>query len=276
MVIVPLRRLSTEPRAAADAYFTEWVVGGARTLEAFARRLAEDGGPADRLDGRPESLTPVFTWVVEHLTFVTDEVVDDGDLPPWFLPGPVGDARGELDPASARLADGLARYFGEVAVRHVPGARWVVGDEPRHRKTYVDQHWPVVAAHLLAVNPLLARGLAVKLARQPVEARRYTWLRDNVDDYREIAARGPAPDEPAWTVDAVDAEGLRGGNWRWQVGLDDDLAADDRTAVLTATLALLPGVTDVEEEDRGAWLVAGDVDRAVVEAAVRGWAAARR
>ncbi|MEJ5943676.1 hypothetical protein WDZ17_00020 [Pseudokineococcus basanitobsidens] len=275
---MPLRRLSTEPRAVADAYFTEWVVGGARRLEAFDHRLAEDGGPADRLDGTPESLVPVFTWVVEHLTFVTEELVDDGDLPPWCVAGPVADPRGELDPASARLADGLARYFGEVAVRHVPGARWVVGDEPRHRKTYVDQHWPVVAAHLLAVNPLLARGLAIKLARQPVSERRYTWLRDNLDDYRQIAARGPEPDEPAWTVDAVDAEGVPGERWRWEVGLDDDLADDDDdgTASLTATLALLPGVTGVEEEDRGAWLVAGDVDRAVVEAAVRGWVAAHR
>ncbi|MEJ5888862.1 hypothetical protein WDZ16_10310 [Pseudokineococcus marinus] len=274
---MPLRRLSTESRAAADAYFTEWVIGGARTLEAFARRLADDGGPADHLDGTPASLTPVFTWVVEHLVLVTDEVVDDGDLPPWCAPGPVTGPSGELDPASARLADGLARYFGEVLVRHVPGARWLIGDEPRHRKTYIDQQWPVVAGHLLAINPLEARGLALKLAGQPVERRRYGWLQENAERYIEIGAQGGAPDEPAWTVDAVDAERVPGEGWRWEVGLDDDLAADDdRTAALTTTLALLPGATAVEVEDRGAWLVAGDVDRAALEAAVRGWAAARR
>ncbi|MEJ5866967.1 hypothetical protein WDV85_04340 [Pseudokineococcus sp. 5B2Z-1] len=274
---MPLRRLSTEPRAAADAYFTEWVVGGARRLEAFARRLAHDGGPADRLDGTPASLTPAFTWVVEHLVVVTDELVDDGDLPLWCVPGPVTGARGELDPASARMADGLARYFGEVLVRHVPGARWVVGDEPRHRTTYIDQHWPVVAGHLLAINPLEARGLALKLAGQPVERRRYGWLQENAERYIEIASQGPAAAAPTWTVDEVDVDGAHGEGWRWEVGLDDDLAADDdRTAALTETLALLPGVTGVEEEDRGAWLVAGDVDRVVLEAAVRGWAAARR
>lgn len=275
---MPLRPLGQESRQAAEAYFEEWVLQGGRRLEAFARRTAEAGGPAGAMTFEPESLSEVFAWAAAHVRLVTGEVVDDGDLPPWQVPGSITHPMGEYDPESARWVDGLCRYYGEVLVRHVPGASWKIGDEPRRRRQYIDQNWPVVAGPTLAVNPLYAGGLAAKQGRLPPEQRRVDLLLDNFRHYRDIALAGggSTPEGGDWWVDDVDVEAARAQGWRLEVGAEEELEPTDAAADdLTRRLLLLPGVTGVERADRTSWLVAGDVRRGPVEATVRVWAAER-
>ncbi|PPK98192.1 hypothetical protein CLV92_102345 [Kineococcus xinjiangensis] len=273
---MPVRRLSKESREAAQEYFDSWVLGGAAILESFTARIAAAGGPVDALDFTPQSLPVVFPWVVDHLSFVPGEV-PDVPLPLWYLPGAGGGAAA-FDPESAWLVDGLCRYYGEVLVRHLPGVRWSVADEPRQRTTYLDQNWPVVEGPLLKVNPFYAARLALQQSRLPAPERAGDQLLENFGNYLGIVRR-EAGEVPAtgWGVDEVDVPALREAGWVAEVGLDEDLAAGHPAALdrLTAKLRSLPGVTDVDHQDRGSWLVGGPARREDLEAAVRGWLAER-
>ena len=269
------RRKITSPEE-GEAYFDLWVRQGGRVLAAYARRMEAAGGPAAVLTYEPESLPEVFSWTVGRLRLVLGDVVGDGDLPAWLTAGPITAPGGGFDAESARWVDGLSRYYGEVLVRHLPGVRWVVADEPRYRHMYPDQWWPVVSGPRLVVNPLYVGRVAAKQCVLPPDERDRNWLLDNYRSYLAAVTKDRnllREESEAWLVGEVDHEPTMAEGWRFGVSGDEDADLDEaRAQELTERLRLLPGVSDVEREDRTSWLVAGTVSEASLEVLVRAWA----
>ena len=141
----------------AEAYFEAHVARAAPRLDEFRSEVAATGGPpAERLDGSPESLVPLWRW------FVARPRAGGGELPPWYEPDPPG-TEGERLPASAlRDVDGLALYLA-LAFRQALGPLgWGIGREPP-RKKYVSQHRPVLKADGYDIDTLLiAYNLAMR------------------------------------------------------------------------------------------------------------------
>jgi len=59
-------------------------------------------------------------------------------------------------------------------------------------------------------------------------------------------------------------------------GPADEELDEARAEDLTTRLRSMPGVSDVDRDDRTTWLVAGEVTQDSVEAVVRGWVRAAR
>jgi len=275
---VPRRKLIS--REDGEAYFDLWVGNGGQIVKTFARRMEAAGGPVWALTFEPASLPEVFGWACGRIRLVPGDVVDDGDLPPWHAAGPITSPFGDFDAESARWADGLSRYFGEVLIRHLPGVRWALADEPRYRDVYSEQWWPVIAGPLLGVNPLDAGGLAGKQGLLPADQRDIEWLLRNYHRYLTIVTdnRDPSREEPEeWQVGEIDHEPSLAEGWRYNVcGPEDERLDEARAEDLTTRLRSMPGVSDVDREDRTSWLVAGEVTQDSVEAVVRGWVRAAR
>jgi hypothetical protein len=154
---VPLRKLRTLSLDEARAYFDAWVARAPGVAEDFRRSAEAAGVPANHPPRyRPDDLTPLWVLVVGRVETV--DVVPDVPLPPWAAPGRPpehAERRFELSPDSLWLLDGLVCYFGEVVLRNNEGAYWELADEPRLRKIYLMQNWPVIAGLPSAdVNPV--------------------------------------------------------------------------------------------------------------------------
>lgn len=271
---MPTRNLSTANKPEVTAYFDLWVKGGDSIIERFRTELSSGGGPYEALDGTPAGLEPLMEWVVNQVEFVA-AVDEHAELPAWYVAGPATDPSvGEMSPDSAHLVDGLCRYYAEVLIRNLPGVRWEIGDEPRRRKQYVDQNWPLVVGPLIAINPVRVAAIVAREARKSSDVRDSGWLLANYQRYAEILASEESDNSQlGWWVDEIDDVRLRDAGWRWEIGLDDEWAARPEPVhnALTTKLESLAGSSQVEQVERDAWWVAGTLEQQVIEAAVRAW-----
>ena len=106
--VTELERLEAMSAAELDGYFPGFPAANAARAEEFARRVAGAGGP--KLDYTEESLLPLWEWALGRL-------------------------------GEDALVDGLGAYLSEVALRNVPGARWVLW---RDDVNSVDDNLPLV------------------------------------------------------------------------------------------------------------------------------------
>lgn len=130
--------------AQAAAALQEYLDERGPVLVLLRECLVADGqDPVVSLDGTPESLVPLWRWMLSRFTRqVADGAIDPASVPPdelpsWerYLPGkePI------LSLDSLRLIDGLVSYLGQVVKERAPMTRWELA---RHRiKGYlINQH----------------------------------------------------------------------------------------------------------------------------------------
>lgn len=155
---MPIRRLSTEPREAAEAYFERWTGASAARAAAFPDRVAAAGGPGrEVLDGSPASLVAAWDWIRGHAERVP-AVPADAELPEWAVPGPPSHRDFELSPATLWLLDGLVHYFSAMLLAEVEGLRWELHVDRRRREVNVDHHHAVLVSEHVHCNPLVLVG----------------------------------------------------------------------------------------------------------------------
>jgi hypothetical protein len=109
-------------RKEARSYLREYVAGHPRRLEEFRQRVAAEGGPASELlDFSPESLLPLWSWLLPRVK------ADDfhGD---FYL----------------SYVEGLAAYFAECLLRNVPGVSWAAGEPGGKVHPSIDKNRPVL------------------------------------------------------------------------------------------------------------------------------------
>ena len=138
----------SEARAAAA--LQEYLDERGPALERLRERLVADGqDPAVVLDGTPESLVPLWRWMLSRFTRqdapgATDpNSVPPEEVPSWerYLPG----KESILSLESLTLIDGLVSYLAEVVQARSPLARW---EFARHR----------IKGYLLNKHPVLVSG----------------------------------------------------------------------------------------------------------------------
>jgi hypothetical protein len=179
-----------------EAFFALYVEREERRRAEFRREVADTGGPSESdLDGSPESLVPLWTWMVGRIEawqaepLVTEwPLLPDGPpLPPWYQVDSPEQAAQRLRPQVIWDVDGLAYELAEVCRRAAPELHWVIARRPRHL-AYAYQNHPVLQGYGVDIDPRsVCYGLAVRV---------------------QLMAAGREPDrllrtfrawEPAWT-----------------------------------------------------------------------------
>lgn len=187
-------------RARARAYLAEFINEMEPCLDRLRSRSESTGGPsAAELDLSPASLDPLWDWARTGFAWREGyeppahtglpgpriEAIEPlEELPSWFQdPGLHSDARFSFD--TVWLIDGLGRYLGETAVRHLDGFSWRVGHS--RVKHYQFENQPVIAGPPDEVQPFnLMSGAAnwVLNPARPVEA---PTLAETFERWRAVA-----------------------------------------------------------------------------------------
>lgn len=275
----------SEARAAAA--LQEYLDERGPALERLREHLVADGqDPAVFLDGTPESLVPLWRWMLSHFTrqdapgATNPNSVPPEDLPSWerYLPG----KETTLSLETLQLIDGLVSYLAVVVQERAPLARW---EFARHRvKGYLLNKHPVLVSgsgethNFLPSLPLIdARGV-LHGAREP---------RDDAmaDHARRIIEQLNGPDENTdWLYEPeppFEIEEVREGpdGYDFEIGLSDEIAHVYSLKVdwLVRRLSRKAGVLEVVREDRELILVrapswsAGELESWLAPRVKTGW-----
>ena len=110
-------------RKEAQSYLRDYVAGHPRRLEEFRQRVAAEGGPApELLDFSPESLLPLWSWLLPRVK--ADDFRDDLLMDSYV--------------------EGLAAYFAECLSRNMPGVSWAVGEPGGRVHPSTNKNQPVL------------------------------------------------------------------------------------------------------------------------------------
>jgi hypothetical protein len=133
--------LANRPRAEAEAVARRLSEEGPARAAAFARAVAEQGGP--QLDYSYEGLVPLWVWVTERVAPPKRRLfrrprapqLPAGERPFWL------EGEDRLPDDVAALAGGITAYLGEVVRRALPDADWFTWAESEAVDGY---HQPVL------------------------------------------------------------------------------------------------------------------------------------
>ncbi|AOT04340.1 hypothetical protein [Arthrobacter sp. U41] len=253
----------SEARAAAA--LQEYLDERGPALERLRERLLADGqNPAVLLDGTPESLVPLWRWMLSRLTRQDAPGATDPnsappeELPSWerYRPGtePI------LSLESLTLIDGLVSYLGEVVQERAPMARW---EFARHRiKGYLLNKHPVLVSgtgethNFLPMLPLIdARGVLHGVRESP-DGTMLDYARRLIE---QLNGPGENTDwltepEPPFEVEEIRDES---GGYDFEIGLSEEIAHVYSLKVdwLVRKLSREDGVIEAFREDREVILV---------------------
>jgi hypothetical protein len=136
---------------------------------AFRQDVAQSGGPTEsELDGSPESLVPLWAWMVDRIDKGQAEppigplpfLPKGPPLPLWYLPDPPEEAPKRLRAPVLWDVDGLAYEVAWIIRTQAPEFEWVIARWPRHL-AYEYQNHPVLKGHGIEIDP---RTTCYKLA----------------------------------------------------------------------------------------------------------------
>ena len=110
-------------------------------LERLRERLVADGqDPAALLDGTPESLVPLWRWMLSRFTDLdTPGATDPASVPRETWPSwerYTYEEERTLSMESLTLLDGLVSYVAAMVQERAPLARWEVARHPIERYAY--------------------------------------------------------------------------------------------------------------------------------------------
>jgi hypothetical protein len=244
----------------AAAALEEFLAEREPALELLRNRLRADGQDPDALlDDSPDSLVPLWQWVVARLTALTAQgatnpaMVPREEWPSWARYSV------EVEPVlsleSLRLLDGLVSYLARVVQQHTHAGRWQPGQHASKR--YRFRHHPVLAEGEHQVFfPASVSAKARKVVQGGVvpDDALASHAHAVIAAYNEVAPV-PAP-SPAPRVEVTDVRGESGG-YDLEVGLSDEVAHErsDLVDQLAGALAKEDGVAQVVREDREVLLV---------------------
>lgn len=121
-------------------------------VDALREQLAATGADPQLLDGTPDSLEPLWRWVVGW--YDAGGAQQPAGLPDWYEPDPPELAGQRLTPATLELVDRLAAYVAQVVRAAVPDLTWVVvGSRGRGRIQDAHLHQPVLRGSIIDLNP---------------------------------------------------------------------------------------------------------------------------
>jgi hypothetical protein len=252
-------------KAEAEAALREFLDERESALRLLKERLAGDGlEPARLLDGTPESLAPLWRWLLSRLTSAdapgaTDPMsVQRSAWPSWERYTTEQELVLSLE--SLTLLDGLVSYLAAVVRSNAPPARWEIA---RHRvKRYQFNNHPVLVSgkgdvhHFLPELAAVDARAALLGVRESPHDTMAMYAREIIQQLNE--AEG-TPAKPPASEPLVEVEDLRNqpGEYDFEIGLSDELAHTRSADVDELVHALLreDGVKEVLREDRDMILV---------------------
>ena len=116
----------------AKAFFDKFMAGKNSSLENLFTISQQDSGPKrSDLDFSRDSLVKIWQWACPKLKTLETQP-STKDMPFWYDPM-IRNARYAFvafDPKVVRLVEGLAYYWGDTLVKHIPDAKWDIDPFP--------------------------------------------------------------------------------------------------------------------------------------------------
>ncbi|WP_147394419.1 hypothetical protein [Arthrobacter cheniae] len=279
MAMTYFRKMTKRQAATALAeYLTERPVALQRLRDELT---AHDRDPATILDGKAESLTPLWLWIATRITTVEDYSTPfdpDAPAPTWWPSWArySSDLRRSTPDEVVTLLDGFISYLGGVVTAAAPEAVWQIG---QHRiKAYVNYHHPVLVSSTTDYDGqlYLPRMVAVTASRlrrhmDPLRDDEFTsYATGLITHLRDEVERVSVVEEPLAEVGEEDGV--------FDIGLHEEIAHEHSQKIdrMIKDLAAQPGIESVLREDREVVLVtARDWDAERLERWVLSWLKAR-
>ena len=251
----------TEAAAALQEFLDE----RGPALERLRERLVADGqDPAALLDGTPESLVPLWRWLLSRLTSLdTSGATDPASVPRESWPSwerYTTEEEPTLSLDSLILLDGLVSYLAAVVRKRVPLARWEIARD-RHKRYQFNNH-PVLVRGTGEIHNFLpdriwiSAGASLRGVRESPEDVMAVYARRLIEQLNgsDGGAAEPMVPEPAFEIEDVRDEP---GGYDFEIGLGDEIAHERSADVdrLVRELSREDGIHEVFREDRELVLV---------------------
>jgi hypothetical protein len=251
----------------SEAAFREYLDERGPALERLRDALAADGQDPDALlNGRVESLVPLWRWILSRLAgpeapgATAPESVPREVWPSWARYNYEQEKFLSLE--SLFLLDGLVSYLGAVVQGHAPDARWVIA---RHRiKRYMFNKHPVLISgkgeshYFLPGVPAGDAHASIRGTRESPEDRIARYARALIDEINrgDTEDEEMAAEEPLVEVEDLGDDELRGREL--EVSLREDIGHEHSRIVdrMVKALKREDGISRVIREDREVLLVA--------------------
>lgn len=277
-------------KAKAAAALQEFLDERGPALERLREQLVADGQDPDALlDGTPESLVPLWRWMLSRFTSLdTPGATDPGSVPRQAWPSwerYTFEEEPTLSVESLTLLDGLVSYVAAVVQERAPLARWEVVRHPIKRYAY--NNHPVLVSgkgedhNFLPGVPTVDARAALNGVRESPDDRMadYTLrLIERLNGPTEVTD-APMEEEPPFEIEEVRDEP---GGIDFEIGLSDEIAHVYSLKVdgLVRKLARQDGILEALREDRELILVrapswsAGDLEAWLAPRIKTGWISA--
>jgi hypothetical protein len=277
-------------KAKAAAALQEFLDERGPALERLREQLVADGqDPAALLDGTPESLVPLWRWMLSRFTSLdTPGATDPGSVPRQAWPSwerYTFEEEPTLSVESLTLLDGLVSYVAAVVQERAPLARWEVVRHPIKRYAY--NNHPVLVSgkgedhNFLPGVPTVDARAALNGVRESPDDRMadYTLrLIERLNGPTEVTD-APMEEEPPFEIEEVRDEP---GGYDFEIGLSDEIAHVYSLKVdgLVRKLSRQAGILEALREDRELILVrapswsAGDLEAWLAPRIKTGWISA--
>lgn len=253
----------TRPRArAALQEFLDERPPALRRLEELMMVDGQD--PAALLDGTPESLVPLWRWMLSRFTAreapgATDPAtVARAAWPSWERH--TREVEPTLSIQSLTLLDGLVSYLAQVVLARAPLARWEIAHDS-HKRYHLENHPVLVNGTGKNHNflPDLPVVLVVRIFHgldEPQEDSMAEYARRLIE---QLNREEESDDELAEPEPPYEVEDVRGeaGDYDFEIGLGEETAHERSRAVdrMVRKLGRADGVKEAFREDREIILV---------------------
>ena len=252
-------------KAKAAAALQEFLDERGPALERLRECLVADGqDPAALLDGTPESLVPLWHWMLSRFTRLdAPGATDPASVPREAWPSwerYTYEEERTLSLESLTLLDGLVSYVAEVVQERAPLARWEIARHPIKRYAY--NNHPVLVSgkgddhnFLPGVPTVDARAALHGTRESPDDTMADYALRliERLNGPREDNDVLMAP-EPPFEIEEIRDEP---GGYDFEIWLSDEIAHERSFKVdgLVRRLSREDGVNEAFREDRELILV---------------------
>ena len=252
-------------KAKAAAALQEFLDERGPALERLRERLVADGqDPAVVLDGTPESLVPLWRWMLSRFTDLdAPGATDPASVPRQAWPSwerYTYEKERTLSMESLTLLDGLVSYVAAVVQERAPLARWEVARHPIKRYAY--NNHPVLVSgkgadhNFLPGLPVVSARAALRSALESPDDAMAAYARRLIDRLNDVdgGTAETAEPEPPFEIEEVRDEP---GGYDFEIGLCDEIAHVYSFKVdgLVRKLSREGGVLEVVREDRELILV---------------------
>lgn len=277
-------------KAKAAAALQEYLDERGPALERLRERLVADSqDPATFLDGTPESLIPLWRWILSRLTSLDDPgATDPASVPRERWPSwerYTAEKERTLSLESLKILDGLVSYLAEVVQDRVPSARWDVARHSHERYAY--KNHPVLVSgrgedhHFLPGLPVVSARAALRSSLESPDDAMAAYARRLIDRLNDVdggIAETVEP-EPPFEIEEVRDEP---GGYDFEIGLSDEIAHVYSLKVdwLVRRLSSKAGILEAYREDREVILVrapswsAGELESWLAPRLRSGWISA--